>query len=666
MSKKKERKLRKLKAVALWPAIVGIIVASILFVAISAAIAQVMLRTTLVNKVLTCAQDAEKTAQFWLSQKPYSNNTHNNADIEGNAAKIAALSMGVVITDKEGNVIRESGSIDQQYEHLTTFFWNEKTYHMGINDEDMAFLSVDSDDIDVEYGILLSSAIIEEVLMGADIVSPEWGNESFISSSLWFGIEEDASYNVFVRVPITVTRFEMLSATISVLIAAFTGLLFILYQFCAVFRTLRVRFRINMAANTDQATGGKNWNYLLHIAGKKRWLLNPKRYSLVILDYGKYDTYCLLNGENAGEELLENIYQILKRSMRKTEFLCHKDQAEFCLLLVDEGEGVINGRICNFADEIGMNYPDVKQRINAAVAPIQSMNARNLADAYSCATIALRKIKQTADLRISWFDDNMREAMLWEQVVEKEMNSALANHEFEMYLQPKFYSKSERVGGAEALVRWNRPGSGIVPPGKFIPIFENNGFIMKLDDYMLEELAKTMARWIEEGKNLFPISVNVSRAHFAVPSLAENICDIVDKYGVPHKYIELEITESAFFDDKDMLLRTILKLKEAGFPISMDDFGAGYSSLNTLKELPLDVVKLDAEFFRGDDNFDRAHMIVSETIALGKKLNMHIVAEGIETREQVDFLAGERCDLIQGFYFAKPMPVAAFEEQAFG
>ena len=145
--------------------------------------------------------------------------------------------------------------------------------------------------------------------------------------------------------------------------------------------------------------------------------------------------------------------------------------------------------------------------------------------------------------------------------------------------------------------------------------------------------------------------------------MAEHICSIVDKYQVPHHVIELELTESAFFDDKNVLLQTVKKLREAGFIVSMDDFGAGYSSLNSLKELQLDVLKLDADFFRGVDVQERGLLIVSEVIDLAKKLNMKIVAEGIENREQVDFLAEQECDLIQGYFFAKPMPICEFEEK---
>lgn len=167
-----------------------------------------------------------------------------------------------------------------------------------------------------------------------------------------------------------------------------------------------------------------------------------------------------------------------------------------------------------------------------------------------------------------------------------------------------------------------------------------------------------------QGKKMIPISVNVSRAHFAQEGLAEHICQLVDAYGPSHELIELEVTESAFFDDKDILVETVKQLRAYGFRVSMDDFGAGYSSLNSLKDIPIDVLKLDGEFFRGDDDGSRrGKIVVREAIQLAKNLDMHVVAEGIEKKEQVDFLAEQGCDMIQGFYYAKPMPIEEFEQK---
>ena len=180
---------------------------------------------------------------------------------------------------------------------------------------------------------------------------------------------------------------------------------------------------------------------------------------------------------------------------------------------------------------------------------------------------------------------------------------------------------------------------------------------------MLEEVSRLQAQWLAEGRKVVPISVNVSRAHFTREDLAEHIVRIVDKYNVPHNIIELELTESAFFDVYKVLLNTVKKLRDFGFIVSMDDFGAGFSSLNSLKELQLDVLKIDADFFRGENVEERGMLIVSEVIDLAKKLNMKIVAEGIESREQVDFLVEQECDLIQGYFFAKPMAIEEFVQK---
>ena len=210
-------------------------------------------------------------------------------------------------------------------------------------------------------------------------------------------------------------------------------------------------------------------------------------------------------------------------------------------------------------------------------------------------------------------------------------------------------------------MRWISPEKGLIPPGRFIPIFEQNGFITQLDDYMISHVAKLQAEWTIQGKKQVPISVNVSRAHFSLEGLAEHICRLVDAYGPRHDLIELEVTESAFFDDKDILVETVKQLKAYGFHVSMDDFGAGYSSLNSLKDIPLDVLK--GEFFRGEDDDGRGEIVVREAIQLARSLDMRVVAEGVEKKEQVDFLASQGCDMIQGYYFAKPMPVAEFVEK---
>ena len=234
-------------------------------------------------------------------------------------------------------------------------------------------------------------------------------------------------------------------------------------------------------------------------------------------------------------------------------------------------------------------------------------------------------------------------------------DSAIKNEEFVVYYQPKYDPKTDLLRGVEALIRWNSPELGFKPPSTFIPILEKNGKIPDIDHYMITHVARDQKKWLDEGLECVPASVNVSRAHFIEKDLAQQIKNDVDAEGAPHELIEIEVTESAFFDDKRAMINTIRELKEYGFQVSMDDFGSGYSSLNSLKDMPLDVLKLDAEFFRGDLEDKRGEIVVSEALKLAKNLNMVTVAEGVEAREQVDFLAKHGCDMIQGYIYARPM-----------
>ncbi len=422
------------------------------------------------------------------------------------------------------------------------------------------------------------------------------------------------------------------------------------------------RKRVNRLVMMDTVTGGYNKEYFIQKGGKEI-SGGRKKYAVVTLRLEKYRNYCTAYGLKQGENLLEKINTKLEDLIIRHEVIAHLEKSDFALLLAYQNEETLNIRIRNIMNLLRDACTGQHLTFTAGICPVKT-KADDINLVLTCAGLSVPKTQKLQD-EILWFNDSMKEEQVWERRIEDDMEKALENHEFQVYLQPKYSTREEVLSAAEALVRWVHPVLGFISPGKFIPLFEKNGFILQLDDYMLTEVCRLQTNWLIQGKTLVPISVNVSRAHFAEDNLAEHICSIVDKYKVPHEFIELELTESAFFDDKAVLLTTVRKLKEAGFKVSMDDFGAGYSSLNSLKELPLDIIKLDAEFFRGVDDINRSNLIVGETITLAKKLGMQIVAEGIETREQVDFLAQQDCDLIQGFYFSKPLPVAEFEEKAY-
>lgn len=473
---------------------------------------------------------------------------------------------------------------------------------------------------------------------------------------------EREGVNVCARYTYNINRYY---SGLMTLICVILVLVLVLFIFSGFFFTLSI-IRRNVYANriiyTDPVTGGYNRDYFISNALLK--LNRKKQHAVIQFRLEKYRNYCTAYGVKQGEQLLERIYYCARQKLHRKEKVAHLEGADFALLLQYEDREQLEERLKSMIDAFNSTSEGRHLLFSAGICPVKSRKT-DASGVLTAAGLALSKTKNQ-NTHIVWFSDDMKVDQIWERRVEDDMDKALVNHEFQVYLQPKYSTKRETLAAAEALVRWVHPELGFIPPGKFIPIFENNGFILQLDDYMLREIAKLQSRWLKEGKRLVPISVNVSRAHFSMDDLAEHICAIVDEYSVPHKYIELELTESAFFDDKETLLSTVKKLKKYGFKISMDDFGAGYSSLNSLKELPLDIIKLDAEFFRGIDDKERANAIVGDTIALAKKLGMEIVAEGIESREQVDFLAGQDCDLIQGFFFAKPLPVSEFVKRAWG
>ena len=271
------------------------------------------------------------------------------------------------------------------------------------------------------------------------------------------------------------------------------------------------------------------------------------------------------------------------------------------------------------------------------------------------ASLALRKAKSTKDDVCCEYDEGVRQRLLDEQIIINTMENALHNNEYVVLYQPKFDLKTERVVGAEALVRWQHPTEGFVPPGRFIPVFENTGFIYKLDQYVWEKTCQFLRDERDKGYTPPPISVNVSRIDLYHRDIIHVLASLVTKYDIPTRLLELEITESAYMDNPEQMISLVSKLHEEGFTILMDDFGSGYSSLNMLRDLPVDLLKLDLRFLENGGSDGRGGSIISSIVGMSEQLNMPVIAEGVETRTQADFLRTIKCDYGQGFYFSRPV-----------
>ncbi|MCR4721590.1 MAG: bifunctional diguanylate cyclase/phosphodiesterase [Lachnospiraceae bacterium] len=426
---------------------------------------------------------------------------------------------------------------------------------------------------------------------------------------------------------------------------------------------------------TDISTHGKNWMWFLFRGESYMRSHSAKRstFAVVNLVFVNYRNFCVCHSLAAGDEVLRMINNYLCKNIRRKELCARVNGAEFALLLNFHDKRELELRLTKMIDDLqhldddhifhfqaGADLVGIAR--NSSGKPVKRRYF-DMEIAYNNACTTRDTMAESEESGIAFFNEKMVEDKRWVDQVQEKQRQAIENEEFKVYYQPKYDPQTDELKGAEALIRWISPEYGFVPPGKIIPIFEKNGFITEIDHYMITHVAREQKRWLDQGFKCVPVSVNVSRAHFIENDLAEQIRDMVDAEGTPHEYIEIELTESAFFDDKKALIETITRLKSYGFAVSMDDFGSGYSSLNSLKDMPLDVLKLDAEFFRGEDSGTRGEIVVSEAIRLAKSLNMRTVAEGVEVKEQVEFLASQGCDMIQGYYYAKPMPGSDYEDR---
>lgn len=266
--------------------------------------------------------------------------------------------------------------------------------------------------------------------------------------------------------------------------------------------------------------------------------------------------------------------------------------------------------------------------------------------------------------RVIEYTEEIKNSHEWNREITLTMENAFLNMEFEVYFQPKFNFINRSIIGAEALIRWNNPRKGFLQPGRFIPLFEDNGFIEKIDKFVFKKVCIFLSNWNKtiESKKINPltISFNLSRNHLYNPNLISELKDIVSSYDIGENSIEVELTETIMFDNQQRLIKIMNEIKNAGFSISIDDFGSGYSSLNLLKNMPADVIKLDKDFLSIDEDNQKENIIISSVIDMAKKLNIKTVAEGVETKYQSDMLKEIGCDIAQGFYYAKPMNESSF------
>ncbi len=417
---------------------------------------------------------------------------------------------------------------------------------------------------------------------------------------------------------------------------------------------------VDYLATYDELTGIYN-KQAFYAKTKEMLLDNPdKNFDLLRINIERFKVLNDLFGESTGDKLLRYIGKFLKEINLP---LCVSGRlyADNFVVCYEAGKGDSRRMINTLqmvADSFAINNRTILSfglyRIDDKTLPVSVMCDR--------ANMALWKAKGNFKNPYCEYDEKMRQQVLKEQKIINSMERAIQNKEFTLYLQPKYDIEKGTIIGAEALVRWISLENGFISPGDFIPVFENNGFVYEVDKFIWEESCRYLRKWLDEGREVHPISVNVSRIDLYDPKLVQHLVNLREKYQLPSQYLELEITESAYTEDPEQIITITRQLREAGFVILMDDFGTGYSSLNMLKDIQIDVLKLDMGFLKSSDYSAKGGNILTAILKMAESLKMQTIAEGVETKEQVEFLKSIGCRYVQGFYYSKPLPVGDFEK----
>lgn len=385
-----------------------------------------------------------------------------------------------------------------------------------------------------------------------------------------------------------------------------------------------------------------------------------KDYMLIVWDVDRFKVVNDLFGTRIGDNILIKIGAHMKKTLYGygTYGRLESDSFAFCVPAESfELERMLKQQN-SLCSSVGIHY---NLTIHNGIYPVQDITVpvEKMCDR---AHMALETVKDNYVLRYAYYDEEIRQTMLTEQQILNDMHRALNEGEFLIYLQPIYSLNFDKPVSAEVLVRWQHPRMGLITPAQFIPLFEKNRFITEFDRHIWELTCKYLASRQLRKMPTVPLSVNMSRANFAASDLPRELMSIVKKYNLTPSLLRLEMTESAYVENPLQLISAARRLQKLGFKILLDDFGSGYSSLKMLKDIPLDILKIDMRFLEDLESSPRAAAVLLGVVKIAQSLNMVTIAEGVENKFQLDFLRTTGCDNIQGYYYAKPMPVEQFDK----
>ncbi len=364
----------------------------------------------------------------------------------------------------------------------------------------------------------------------------------------------------------------------------------------------------------------------------------------------------------SGNEIMKQYAAHLKEHLDSEEMVARPGGDNFIVLLKKEHTPGFLRLLENVEVSHKAGDREYKFELKATIGVTHLKGVEDAGEVMMRSSVAYQVARDKEGGAVAYYDEQKYSNIMKQKDISANFDDALKNEKFVVYYQPKVRTRDSKIGGAEALIRWYFKGS-IVSPGEFIPILEKDGSICRLDFYVLDKVCAFLKRLQEEGQDYLKISVNFSRCHMENKHLAEDIVAVINKHGVPHKYIEVELTESEDFKDYEEISKLVNKLKQYDIATSIDDFGTGYSSLNMLRLAEIDLLKIDRSFVQMDEEFERKFrdiVMLKNIVRMAKELGIQIVAEGVETKEQYEYLSTTGCDMMQGYYFDKPLPEDEF------
>ena len=426
---------------------------------------------------------------------------------------------------------------------------------------------------------------------------------------------------------------------------------------------MRVDDELKYRAEYDVLTGILNKSKFFYNTRNMLNIFGTEDFAFIRIDIEKFQLINSFFGMDEGDNLLKYMADYLQNVEKEYRYITYgRIEADiFAVCFSYKNEKEITDFVKKFTNQME-KYPldfDITPFFGVYLVKNRDLSINEM---YDKANLASKNCKGNYIQNYFFYTKEMSEEIIKEQHIINNMKNALKNEEFVLYLQPKYELQRNSIAGAEVLVRWITADGRMISPGEFIPVFERNGFILKLDQYVWEKTCQLLAGWRDEGRKIFPVSVNISRVSLYNPKIVDVICGLTEKYNIPPEWLQLELTESAYTGNPKAIKEMMEQLQKKGFSILMDDFGSGYSSLNVLKDIAVDVLKIDMKFLDGSGDDGRSENILASVVRMAKWLNMPVVAEGAERKEQVSFLHSIGCEYVQGFYFARPMPVKEYEK----